>query len=451
VTVTFAGRRRLAAQAAVLAVAVGVLAIGWGSLNSPFAITLAVLCLLGAVGYAWVALTRRGPDRRRAVRVAVGLVVAAVVFSLAGRTDIDLLLLGAVAVAVSLPLGRYALGRDQRALAEVPPPGVAVKAAGKPVLVWNPRSGGGKAARLGLVRRAAERGVECREFGPGQDLTSLVREALAQGSDVIGVAGGDGSLAVVADLVSAAGAQMVCVPTGTRNHFAMDLGLDRKDPLAALDAFGPARMQCVDLARVNGRAFLNNVSMGVYGEVVQSANYRERKIETAVARLQQLGENPPDLRFTGPDGLPRHTVQVVHVSNNPYLLEVRGAGGRPRLDTGRLGIVAAELGTAAQVAEMFARAALGVLSSAPGFSAWTATAFEIASGGPIAAGIDGEAAQLDTPAEFSIEPGALQVRIPLHAVGRSPAAFVPQARHAAAEVLRRAFLHTDRWRPLPRR
>ena len=64
---------------------------------------------------------------------------------------------------------------------------------------------------------------------------------------MVGVAGGDGSLGVVADLVSGAGVQMVCIPAGTRNHFAMDLGLDRGGPVAALDAFGPARLQTVDI------------------------------------------------------------------------------------------------------------------------------------------------------------------------------------------------------------
>jgi diacylglycerol kinase family enzyme len=231
----------------------------------------------------------------------------------------------------------------------------------------------------------------------------------------------------------------------------MDLGLDRADPLACLSAFGEARLQTVDMARVNGRAFLNNVSMGIYGEVVQRASYRERKIETAIDELPDLVEQPPGLRFTGPDGLPHTTVQVVHVSNNPYLLDVRGAGGRPRLNTGQLGIVTAELGNAAGVTEMFARAALGVLTSSPGFNAWTATSFDVHSDAPIRAGVDGEAVELTSPARFVVEPVSLQVRLPLDALGRSPAAFVPRIRAAVVELFRRAFLPTNTWQPLARR
>ena len=361
------------------------------------------------------------------------------------------MVLGGFAIASSLPLGRYALGVDRRSRAQIEPPGIPVDAAHKPVLLINPRSGDGKAKHLDLMEIATARGIECHRFGPGADLGDLTRAALAKGADVVGVAGGDGSLGVVADLVSGAGVQMVCIPAGTRNHFAMDLGLDRGDPVAALDAFGPARLQTVDIARVNGTAFLNNVSMGIYGGVVQSANYRERKLETTIDALPTLVENPPDLRFIGPDGLPHTTVHVVHVSNNPYLMELRGAGGRPRLDTGKLGIVTVELSSPAGVTDMLARAALGLLNTSPDFSAWTGTRFEVDSDRPIAAGVDGEAEELHAPAVFEIQPGALQVRIPLAAVGRSPAAFVPQVRQAVAELLRRAFLPVDHWRPLHHR
>ena len=449
--VSFAFRRRAAAIGALLALSVGLLAVARGFAESPFAILLAFFALLAAIGFGWVALTARGEQRNRAAWVAVGLLAIAFIAAVGGHSEGWSMVLGGFAIASSLPLGRYALGVDRRSRAQIEPPGIRVDAAHKPVLLINPRSGDGKAKHLDLMEIATARGIECHRFGPGADLGDLTRAALAKGADVVGVAGGDGSLGVVADLVSGAGVQMVCIPAGTRNHFAMDLGLDRGDPVAALDAFGPARLQTVDIARVNGTAFLNNVSMGIYGGVVQSANYRERKLETTIDALPTLVENPPDLRFIGPDGLPHTTVHVVHVSNNPYLMELRGAGGRPRLDTGKLGIVTVELSSPAGVTDMLARAALGLLNTSPDFSAWTGTRFEVDSDRPIAAGVDGEAEELHAPAVFEIQPGALQVRIPLAAVGRSPAAFVPQVRQAVAELLRRAFLPVDHWRPLHHR
>lgn len=449
--VSFATRRRLAAIGALAAVAVGVLALVRGFTESPVAILVAVVCLLLAIGFGWVTLTRSGEDRRRSAWITVGLLAAAFIAAVGAHSEGWIIILGGVSIAASLPLGRYALGRDRRSLQEMAPPGEVVPAARKPVLLVNPHSGDGKAARLGLVERATARGIECRTFGSGEDVRQLAEQAVADGADVLGVAGGDGSQAVVADVVRRAGLAMVVVPSGTRNHFAMDLGLDRADPVSSLDAFGAARMKTVDMADVNGQPFLNNVSMGIYGEVVQRATYRERKLETTIEELPTLVADPPPLTFIGPDGQTHATVHVVLVSNNPYLLDVRGAGGRPRLTTGELGIVTAELSSVAGVTEMFARAALGALASSPGFNAWTAPTFEVQSTGPIAAGVDGEAVELQPPATFTILPGALQVRIPMTAIGRSPAAFVPDFKHAFGELFRRAFLPTHDWRPLPRR
>lgn len=449
--VSFASRRRASAIGALLVLAIGLFAIARGVVESPFAILLALVALLVAIGFGWVALTRRGRERTLAAWVAVILLMVAFIAAVGAHSEGWTMVLGGFAIAGALSMGRYALGVDRRSRVDMKPPGTRVEPAQRPVLLVNPLSGSGKVKDLAMVEQATARGIECHVFGPGADLGDLVRAALAADADVIGVAGGDGSLALAADLVSRAGVQLVCVPSGTRNHFAMDLGLDRDNPLAALDAFGPARLQTVDMARVNGTAFLNNVSMGVYGAVVQSVNYRERKIETAMDELPDFLEQPADLRFTGQDGRPHATVHVVHVSNNPYLMNVRGAGGRPRLDTGELGIVTVELSSPAGVADMFARAAVGLLNTAPDFNAWSTATFEVSSDGPIEAGIDGEAVRLQTPAVFTSEPAALQIRLPLTALGRSPSAFVPQVGQAIGELFRRAFLPTNRWQPLTRR
>ncbi|HEX6757312.1 MAG TPA: acylglycerol kinase family protein [Propionibacteriaceae bacterium] len=90
----------------------------------------------------------------------------------------------------------------------------------RPVLFVNPRSGGGKAPRAAVAERARERGIETVIFAPGQSLEALARGAVATGADALGVTGGDGSLAVVAAAATAHGLPFVCVPAGTRNHFA---------------------------------------------------------------------------------------------------------------------------------------------------------------------------------------------------------------------------------------
>ena len=117
----------------------------------------------------------------------------------------------------------------------------------RPVLFVNPRSGAGRVARTHVVERAHEREIEVIVIGSGQDLARLVEEAVASGADALGMAGGDGSLAVVAAVARAHELPFVCVPAGTRNHFALDLGLDREDPSRCLDALEDGVELRVDL------------------------------------------------------------------------------------------------------------------------------------------------------------------------------------------------------------
>ena len=211
----------------------------------------------------------------------------------------------------------------------------------RPVLFVNPRSGAGKGAEV--AERARERGIDAVVLGPDQSLGELVREAVAGGADALGMAGGDGSLAVVAAAARGHGLPFVCIPAGTRNHFALDLGVDRHDPIGALDAFTDGVERLIDVAEVNGRLFLNNVSLGVYGEAVGNPAYRDAKArvlaETA-AEVLGPGGALPELGVVDDLGREHRRPAVVLVSNNPYALDRPVATGtRPRLDGGELGIL----------------------------------------------------------------------------------------------------------------
>jgi diacylglycerol kinase family enzyme len=278
----------------------------------------------------------------------------------------------------------------------------------RPVLFVNPSSGGGKAARAALAERARERGIGVTVLRPGLSLTSLVREAVADSADALGIAGGDGSLATVAAAAHAHGLPFICVPAGTRNHFALDLGVDRHDLVGALEAFTDGVERLVDIGSVNGRLFLNNVSLGIYGEAVRQAAYRDAKartlLETAV-RVLGPSESASELRLVDDEGREHRDPAVVVVSNNPYALDQTLAPGtRPRLDSGRLGVVALEEPAS---------------SLLPG-RAWTATSVMVDGPAPVHAGIDGEAVDLSTPLDFTILPAALRVRISARHPGVSP-------------------------------
>jgi diacylglycerol kinase family enzyme len=281
----------------------------------------------------------------------------------------------------------------------------------RPVLFINPRSGDGKAARARLAERARDRGIEAVILDPGQDLAALAGEAAAAGADALGMAGGDGSLAVVAAVAAAHGIPFVCAPAGTRNHFALDVGVDRRDLTGALAAFTEGVERRIDMAEVNGRVFLNNVSLGIYGDAVRSPAYRDAKARTLLKTAAEvMGPSAGELALDLVDDLGhehRHPA-VVLVSNNPYALDRPLARGtRPVLDSGQLGVVVLD--------------APGGSPHSPG-QAWTAPRLQVNAPGPVHAGVDGEAVDLDPPLRFASRPAALRVRISPRHPGASPSA-----------------------------
>ena len=280
----------------------------------------------------------------------------------------------------------------------------------RPVLFVNPRSGDGTAARVGLAERARDLGIGAVILAPGEDLVRLVRAAVESGADALGMAGGDGSLAVVAAAAAAQGLPFICIPAGTRNHFALDLGVDRHDVLGALDAFTEAVERTVDVAEVNGRPFLNNVSLGIYGEAVRRTAYRDAKVRTLVETAEKVlapHGQMPTLRLVDDAGREHDQPAVVLVSNNPYALDPPPSGTRPKLDSGRLGIIVLD--------------APDHGPHPPG-RAWSAPYLEVLAPAPVHAGIDGEAVDLGPPLRFAIRPKALRVRISSRHPGASPSA-----------------------------
>jgi diacylglycerol kinase family enzyme len=291
----------------------------------------------------------------------------------------------------------------------------------RPVLFVNPRSGDGKAARARVAERAREKGIQAVILAPGQDLAALAREAVTDGADTLGMAGGDGSLAMVAAVAAAHEIPFVCVPAGTRNHFALDVGVDRHDVIGALDAFTGGVERRIDMAEVNGRLFLNNASLGIYGDAVRSPAYRDAKVrtllETAAEVMGPSGEAPA-LRLVDDLGHEHRDLVVILVSNNPYALDRPLARGtRPTLGGGQLGIVVVD--------------APADRPPVPG-RAWSAPHLEVSAPEPVHAGIDGEAVDLEPPLRFISRPASLRVRISPRHPGASPSARLYGPGHPSA-------------------
>jgi diacylglycerol kinase family enzyme len=402
--------RRRAAAAASLIIGIAAAALAVALAVDRFPRGIAVLaCLWLALVAGWEALRREGTGRLLAGGLTSAAASAAVlVLILTGGVLQDLLVV--VTFALSVLLARAAF----RVRVDLP----AAPRPSHPVLFYNPLSGGGKATRFHLAEEAQRRGIEPIEVDWARGLPTLVQEATAAGADALAMAGGDGSQATVAALAAAQELPYACIPAGTRNHFALDLGVDRDDVVGALDALVDGRERLVDLAEVNGRVFVNNVSLGLYAGAVQQEGYRDAKLRTLLAVAPTgLGADPdaPSMRWQGADGEPGEGAVALLVSNDIYRLDsVIGAGTRPRLDEGVLGIAA-----------LTAERRHGAAPTGLALTQWGASTFTVEADGSLAAGIDGEAATLQQPVRFRSRPRALRVRIARAHPGASPSTEVP--------------------------
>ena len=285
-----------------------------------------------------------------------------------------------------------------------------------PYLIMNPKSGGGKVEQFDLRRKAEDLGAKVFLIGgPGPvDVAQIAREAVAQGADLLGVAGGDGTQALVAGIAAEHGLPFVVITAGTRNHFALDLGLDRADPPACLAALSDGVELRVDLGLINGQVFVNNASFGAYAEVVETPAYRADKLKTTLDLLPDLLQGHRGARLSArADGTEIRSPQALLLANNPYGTgDIAGLSRRARLDRGMLGVVGVKVRSARQAADLVRG------RHAAGLSVLTAKEVQIsADAAQIPVGIDGEAVSMSTPVTCTICPSALRVWVPRNRPG----------------------------------
>ncbi|WP_328940716.1 diacylglycerol kinase family protein [Streptomyces sp. NBC_00250] len=448
---------RLAVLAAIGSLVVLVLAIGDGGL---VVVGAGLLGLVVCAAGVWWFLAHRGVVRLFGALVAIAAPVGVVVlFARDGLWQTALVLVlcwGLAAAFARAALRRARPRRSKRAIASTRPQ--------RPFLIMNPKSGGGKVGRFELVDRAEALGARVFVLDPSApaDVAELAREAVAEGADLLGVAGGDGTQALVAAIAAEHDLPFLVISAGTRNHFAMDLGLDRSDPARCLDALTDGEELRIDLGDVAGRAFVNTVSFGVYADVVQRPEYRDAKAGTALTLMPDLlvgeGMRRLDVRI---DGTPLMSQQALLVSNNAYTSPdvLSGGARRPSLDDGELGVLGIRVEGAAEAADLAVRG-----SQSTGLTVTTARRVEVTSSathrpdpdepGPdasatdgsetdhavtnapdaddsgtdesgtdesgthdsgtheIPVAVDGEALRLPTPVVCTLRPGALRVLVP---------------------------------------
>jgi diacylglycerol kinase family enzyme len=401
-------RRRWLARAslalAAAAVAVVLAVAGWRSAGMVALIAVGA-CAVLAGGY-WF-LANRGVLRW----LALALVVAAVALILVVFESHGLVWVAFAAVALmalSAGTARAALSTGGHYAAM---PATAAACPLRPFLIMNPRSGGGKVTKFGLQEKAEALGAEVALLqGPGTvDVAGLARQAVADGADLLGVAGGDGTQALVAGIAAEHGLPFLVISAGTRNHFARALGLDLENPATCLDALTDGEELRVDLGVIGDRTFVNNASFGAYAEVVRSPAYREDKRGTTLQMLPDLLHGHRGARLSARAGDTRiEQPQALLVSNDPYGMgDIVGMGRRARLDAGTLGVIAVRVDSARQAVQLARR------EHGKGLTVFTAAEVIVdADARQIPVGIDGEFVMMHVPVRCAIRPRALRAIVP---------------------------------------
>ncbi|MFL6160799.1 MAG: diacylglycerol/lipid kinase family protein [Jatrophihabitantaceae bacterium] len=402
---------RWLARAAVLCAAAAVAMFLVAGASSLGILLAAIAGLVVTVVGLWWFVSHRGPLRW--LGGAIGVLAPLAVLGLClQRGALWSVLIFAALLVATLALSRAALGLAAARSSVTTTPEIAAPPPRRPYLIMNPRSGGGKVTRFDLDGKATALGAEVMVLNGSEyyDVSELARQAVADHADLLGVAGGDGTQALVAAVAAEHHLPFLVLSAGTRNHFAMDLGLDREDVAAGLDALTDGVELCIDLGDINGRTFVNNASFGAYAEVVQSPAYRDDKRGTTLNMLPDLlsGHRGPRLVAHIDDTVTIEGPTALLVSNNRYdLTDLAGLGRRYHLDQGELGVIAVTVDSAARAAQL--------ISGARGKGLCALTAHEIVIDSDVAeipVGIDGESVLMPTPVRCRVRPAVLRVRVP---------------------------------------
>ena len=291
-----------------------------------------------------------------------------------------------------------------------------------PVIV-NATSGLGHsdAALEDLRRLFREAGAESEVF-PARDgghLQELVRAAMKRSPSILVVGGGDGTVSSVAQLTRGTSTALGVLPMGTLNHFARDMGLPVELPDAVKVAVTGRRV-AIDMGEVNGSAFLNNASIGLYPDLVRDRQRQQRRLGRSKraamlwAILAVMRRTPKVHIRVEVDGKPLEiNAPFVFVGNNEYLMEGFQIGQRASLEDGELSVYTTRRRTAGELFRLALRALFLRLHQADDFIATAARRLTVESRHKrLLVATDGEVRSMDLPLVFRCLPRTLLVMAP---------------------------------------
>ncbi len=288
----------------------------------------------------------------------------------------------------------------------------------KPYLILNPKSGNGRAIKAKTPHAAEKMGIKVLIMKKGESVEDLARKAVDEGADVLGISGGDGSIGTVAKVAIENNLPMVVLPGGTRCHFARDIGMLPKQINDALSSYYGVERR-IDVSKINDRIFMNNASFGVYADIVNNEDYRNKKITVTRRVLREIlsGTKKPYALNINNNGHKFSKAIMVLIGVNRYnTINLMELGQRPRLDEGVLQINVLSKVSNELIANVLRNATINQIeqtSSLEEFSQWETKKIEIAGKGKkVVVGVDGECEEFSSPVNVEIMPKALRLYVP---------------------------------------
>jgi diacylglycerol kinase family enzyme/membrane-associated phospholipid phosphatase len=255
-------------------------------------------------------------------------------------------------------------------------------------VIVNPASGRGSAdvAEVVRARLPAARVVELE----GDEPLARRLEDVASACEVLGIAGGDGSIATAAEIALAYSRPLLVLPAGTLNHLTRDLRIEDADD--ALDAFAAGQTVGVDIAAIDGQLFINTAGLGAYPQMLANRERFESRLgrwpgQVLAFAKTVLDATPLDLTLDGNS----RPVWTVFIGNCRYEPSGLGPSWRPRLDDGHLDVRLLRADLPRSRLRLAAAMLSGRLARSAAYSEMTVRELRIdSSGEPLAIARDGE-------------------------------------------------------------
>ena len=250
------------------------------------------------------------------------------------------------------------------------------------------------------------------------DCTQEVRNRYNRGMRLFIAAGGDGTVNAVVQSLITTDAKVGVIPLGTYNHFARDAGI----PLDWRDALSVAlngQVRQVDAARINDRFFVNNVSLGLYPELVARREARGRDYPRWKARLWAaygtlLSYPHVTLNIESAHHQEVIRTHVFMISNNSYDLSRIGIeASRNTLESGRLSVYWLPHLPRIALMKFVAHYLAGRVRHTPGFRSFNTSRLKAQSSRHhLKVGIDGEVFPVTPPLSIMSVPQSLLIKVP---------------------------------------